>query len=462
MSKNVTRAALFLALFFEALIYGWTPGAGQLLFWALCLGTTALLNRAAERPALPQAWMFFPSGMFALSTTLYDAQVVQVWGTVLGLLTLLWAVAWNLIKEAELGALARLFPPESFAPRRFGPQTLQLWKASLALTPDNLSCWGSRLRGLVLAVPLMVVFGALLASADQVFEQALHNVQNHFSLVSPWLPLRLGLWLMFLAGVLSFWLGAPKTTAPQAKKTFGSTEISIALASLNLLLLVFLAIQVRFLFGGASAVEALGLSYAHYARQGFFELALCITLILPLVMLAYQTSEVERERKARFIGGLLVLQAVGLALSAFRRMQLYIEAYGLSIDRVYAAAGILVAISVLAWAAYACMVVKPVCWIVSRQTVSVFFLLGLLALVNVEARVAQVNLDRAIQQGKDLDITYLQSLSSDVLPSLEGALGQLPRDLDQQVYDAAKAIRAKTDKTVGPSWNLSRTRAGFP
>lgn len=462
MTKQVTRASLLLALCFEALIFGWTPGLGQLLFWGLALGTTVLLNRAAERPALPKGWMFVPPGMFALSVTLYDAQVVQFWGTILGLLSLLWAIAWNLLQEAEFAALARLFPSHSFDPERFGGQTIKLWTSSLDLSLDRQQIWKARLRGALLSVPLIMIFATLLASADLVFEQTLQGFQDHLALLSPWLPLRLALGMIFLAGVLSFWLSAPQATAPQVKKSFGTIELSVALGSLNLLLSGFLAIQLRYLFGGKAALEALGLNYADYARQGFFELAACIALILPLVMMGIRTAEAENERTPRILGGLLVLQAAGLALSAFRRMLVYMEAYGLSIDRVYAAAGILVAITVLAWALYACCKTEPVSWVLARQTVTVFFLLGFLALVDVEARVAQVNLTRAIYMDKDLDIHYLSLLSCDVLPTLEQNLGLLPKEQDLQLYQAIKSIRTRTDKTVGPSWNLSRVRAGFP
>ena len=46
----------------------------------------------------------------------------------------------------------------------------------------------------------------------------------------------------------------------------------MALASLDLLFALFVAVQIRYLFGGDAGLRLTGLSYAEYARRGFFEL----------------------------------------------------------------------------------------------------------------------------------------------------------------------------------------------
>lgn len=456
MLRAIAQMAVLLGLVFEAAVYGWTPGIGHVAFWLCALGATIVCNRAAERPPLPAPWMFVPSLFFAASVFLYDASVVRVWSTFLGLLTLLWAVGWNLTREREAGALARLFPASTFNPARIIGCGSETWKPVMA-SPGKPSA--ALVRGVLLAIPMLLVFGGLLCSADMIFERALDSIGENAAHISFGLPLRLLLWLGIFAGWLKLWLTGDRAEAPRSHSPLGSVELLVAVGSVNLLFLAFLVIQIRYLFGGAALVEALGLNYAEYARKGFFELSACIALILPLVMLAYSTAQTHADINLRWAGGALVLQAGGLAFSAFRRMMLYIDTFGLSVERFYAAAGILVALSVLAWAAFACFNPREVSWVLARQTVTVAFALGFLSLVNVEDGICRYNLSRAAN-GRALDIAYFRTLSCDAVPALSD---DLPTTLTaEQRWECRGIVRqlvSEAGSTSGPSANLSRLEA---
>ena len=458
MLRTTAQVAILLAVAFEATVYGWTPGIGHLLFWMCALGATVACNRAAERPALPSPWMFGPALLFALSVFLYDAVVVRVWSSALGMLSLLWAVAWNLLHSRREGALGRLFPLSTFHPLSLARAGSETWKPLVGRSSECGKPALSVLRGLLLAVPLLFVFGVLLCSADQVFARALDSLGREMGQLSFQVPLRIALWLSLFSAWIKLWLSAPPAEAPRSRTLFGATELMVALGSVNLLLLAFLAVQARYLFGGAALVEALGLHYAEYARKGFFELSACIALILPLVMLAYRAAQHHGEASLRWLGGALVLQAGGLAVSAFRRMLLYIDTYGLSVERFYAAAGILVALTVLAWAAYACLRPQDVSWVMARQTVTVLFLLGALSLVNVEGRVCRFNLERA-RQGKGLDLEYFRTLSVDAVPPLVQALPTLTVPQRASCLKVLEQLGQEVGSDLGVSANLSRGEA---
>lgn len=455
MTRALSCAALALALVFEATVYGWTPGIGYTVFWLSALAATVVVNRMAERPSLPYPWMFVPSLFFAASLYLYDAGVVAFWSSLLSLTALLWGMAWNLTPAGEDGALARLFPPSTLHPGRLLQAGGQTWKPLLA-SPGRPSA--PVVRGVLLALPLLLIFGGLLASADQVFAHALASLEDGLGQVSLGLPARLALCSLIFAGWLKLWLASAPATAPQHRSPIGATEMQIAIGAVNLLLLGFLAIQLRYLFGGAALVEALGLNYADYARRGFFELSACIALILPLVMVAFQTAETGRESALRWAGGALVLQAAGLSISAFRRMLLYIESFGLSVERFYAAAGIVVALAVLTWAAYACLRPRELSWLLTRQTVTVVFMLGSLALLDVEGGICRYNLQRALD-GRDLDTEYFRTLSCDAVPALLERLPALDEPARQEYLGIARGLLFNGGDNSGPSANLSRSRA---
>lgn len=456
MLRTIAQMAILLGVAFEATVWGWSPGIGHVAFWLCALVATVVCNRAAERPPLPAPWMFVPPLFFAASVFLYDASVVRLWSSLLGMLTLLWAVGWNLTREREPGALARLYPNATFNLARLLTSGGETWKPVLS-TPNKPSA--AVLRGILLAVPLLLIFGGLLCSADMVFERALDSLGSSAGRISFGLPIRMFVWLVVFAGWLKLWLSAGRAEAPSSRSPLGSVELLVAVGSVNVLFLLFLIIQVRYLFGGAALVEALGLNYAEYARKGFFELSACIALILPLVMLAYSSAQTHADSNLRWAGGALVLQAGGLAVSAFRRMMLYIDTFGLSVERFYAAAGILVALSVLAWAAFACLSPRDVSWVMARQTVTVAFALGFLALLNVEDGICRYNLSRAAH-GQELDVEYFRTLSCDAVPAL---VKGLPDSLNEAQRQHCRRIVLQLVESAGPSYgpstNLARDEA---
>lgn len=453
MTKAIATSALLLALLFEFVIFGEHPGLGYLVFWGASLGATVILLKSAERLRPDRLWMFLPSLLMSYSILRYDAFVVRVWGTTLCLAFLAWAVAWNLIAEWRPNVLSRFFPVGTLNPTKLGSNAREGLRVECNLEGEKLV---QVLRGAILATILLAIFGTLLASADAVFGAKVQAFYDNLAFLSPYPGLRIALWLFIAAGVLRLWVLAPPAEASLARSFFQPTELYIALGSLNALLATFLLMHGRYLFGDRSLVEALGFSYATYARRGFFELSICIALLLPLVLVAYRAAEVNKESRLRYLGGGLILGAVGLAVSAVKRMFLYIDVYGLSVERFYAAAGIFVALGVLAWAAFCCFQERPIAWLLQRQKLTVISLLALLSLVNVDAIVAESHL-RLVERGQmDLDSNYLAiHLSSDAIAVLQTYQRKLPQEatLLQETIDWIEDHRGPTE---GMSFNFSR------
>src|SRR5205085_3576642 len=114
----------------------------------------------------------------------------------------------------------------------------------------------------------------------------------------------------------------------------GIVEVGIVLALLDLLFLAFVAVQFRYLFGGRALVESrTHLTYAAYARHGFFELVVVAALVLPLLLLADWALRRERRRDHAVFTALaatLVLLLFAVVASALERLRLYEQAYGLT------------------------------------------------------------------------------------------------------------------------------------
>lgn len=306
----------------------------------------------------------------------------------------------------------------------------------------------------VLAV---AVFGGLFAAADAAFA-------HHLGSVTPDLRIdeffaRAACFVLVLAFVLTaaHLLRFPPrldALAPAPRKPLRPWEWAVPLAVLDVLFLAFVAVQATVLFGGDTHVlETEGLTYAEYARQGFWQLLGVSTLtmvVLAVVLRVAARVTASDRRLLRILVGILCATSVVVVVSAIHRMWLYQEAYGFSVQR-------LMVITIELWlgAVFLLVAIAGVRltgrWLPRAVLVAgVLALLGLAAL-NPERLIADRNIDRYEQTGI-LDAWYLSTLSSDIDP----ALHRLPAHVRECV----------TDDGVGPDgwylFNLSRSRADRP
>lgn len=162
-------------------------------------------------------------------------------------------------------------------------------------------------------------------------------IQRHFT-AAIW-KLIWGLVLTpFLFGLLySLRHPAPlKNGCGEKRPAVDALGFALVLAALDGLYLLFLAVQSAGLFGGAEYLAQRGISYAEWARSGFFQMVGVTTVNLSVTMaaLSFSRREVRSWRAVRLLSALLALESLMLLASAAWRMTLYVSAYGLSFKRV--------------------------------------------------------------------------------------------------------------------------------
>src|SRR5204862_978316 len=146
-------------------------------------------------------------------------------------------------------------------------------------------------------------------------------------------------WGFLVAGYLRWcMLGRPvQGLTLDAKPITSVVPLATALGLLNTLFLLFVVVQLRYFFGGAALVEETsGLTYAEYARRGFFELMTASGRMLPILLGAealLHRAAAPQVRVFRQLAGLLLGLLAVIMASALQRMRLYVSAYGLSTDR---------------------------------------------------------------------------------------------------------------------------------
>ena len=294
-------------------------------------------------------------------------------------------------------------------------------------------------RGLLLAVPIVAGLGLLLGSADAVFA-------SFFEIPTPSLDVEGLLGHLLLLGVgaaaVGALLGADRQVLPRARSTarpLGAIEASVVLIGLALLYTLFAAAQLVAAIGGDDRVQrTTGLTYATYARSGFFQLlwAAGITLVVLLGIRALTREASPRQDLAvRACSALCCALTLVLVAAALHRLAVYRDAYGLTMLRL--------ACTTFAWflgATFLLLAVRLLQarggrdWLPAAMAVTALAALLWWNGSNPEAHVARTNVDRAVATGK-LDAGYADGMSDDAVPALVAGLDRLPPAPREELFD---------------------------
>jgi hypothetical protein len=306
---------------------------------------------------------------------------------------------------------------------------------------------------------LVVLFGALFVTADPAYAELLDRAVP--SLDVPGLAGRLPvLCAVATATLVAAYLAhhPPRVDAlaPAAGRPLRRWEWGVPLVVLDLLFLSFVLVQLTVLFGDEEHVLATsGLTYAEYARQGFWQLL--VVTVLTLVVIAVATRTAPRTAASdrvvvRVLLALLCLLTLVVVASALHRMSLYEQQFGFTRLRLFVSAVELTlgAIFVLLLAAGVRLRGR---WLPRAVVALAAVAVLALAAVNPDAYIAEQNVARYERSGR-IDVAYLATLSPDAVPALD----RLPADLRScALQRVASELAERTEHWY--DLNLSRERA---
>jgi Domain of unknown function (DUF4173) len=338
---------------------------------------------------------------------------------------------------------------------------------------------GAIVRGLLIATPLVVVFGALFMSADAVFAELVLNlvrfdferIASHVLLFTVCAWLGTGYVRGFLRGteldlppLRVLWRDGALGALVARRPALSTTEVATALAVLDLLFLSFVLVQFRYLFGGDALVQVTpDLTYAEYARRGFFELVCAVFLVVPVLLAADWLLDRRLPRADlvfRVLAGLQIALVLAITASAFQRLRLYHATFGLTDARFYATQLLIWIAAMLLW--FAATVLRGRRdWFAFGALASGLGTVALLFVVNPDAIIARTNVARMSSADATVrfDVVYATSLSADAVPVLVDALATLPPDVQCPL---ARHMLRRWPPDREPSirsWNWSATQA---
>jgi hypothetical protein len=292
-------------------------------------------------------------------------------------------------------------------------------------------------RGLLITVPIVIVLIVLLRNADPTLAWLVDRIAD---LLPQW---SISARVVFFIFLLAVTLGASSLGARQRESrlpaipkfstpgVLGFTEERMVLVAVAIVLWLFVLLQVSYLFHEPPGVVGSGMTFAEYARRGFAQLSVAVTLVggLILVLEATKAPDLDPDRRRLLVGleAALIIALELMLLSAFRRVVLYEQAYGYTTMRVFAQGYMLVvALSLVAlWLEVA----KGAITVDFGRRVSVIALgtFTVLAFWNYSAWIANQNFDRATRTGK-FDSAYAIELARDVdaIPTMVARRNELP------------------------------------
>ncbi|PWR12383.1 DUF4173 domain-containing protein [Micromonospora sicca] len=321
---------------------------------------------------------------------------------------------------------------------------------------------GRSLASIGITVALLLLFGLLFSSADAVFADLVAEALPDVSTpgVFGWVFRLLLVGAVLLGG--AYLLAAPPDLELRVgpARAVRQLEWVLPLALLDALFAAFVLVQLAVLFGGSGHVlRTAGLTYAEYARGGFWQLlavsALTLLVIAGAMRWAPRRTRADRVLIRVLVGGLTALSLVVVA-SALYRMRVYTDAYGATRLRLVVATAELWLGLLFVLVGVATVRLRSG-WLPRLALgAAVVALLGL-AVVNPDRLIANWNVDRW-QRIDRLDVDYLSGLSADAVPALDRlpepmrscALREIAAQLPEDGWRAANVGRAQARAVLGP------------
>ena len=480
--------ALFIGWCFDQLFWGVSAGISFFLFSVIVVvAGLGLAKGEGLLPARRSLWLLLPLLFFSAMTAIRQEPFSLALNVMLTLCIMMLAALtmrsglwpfyslsdyvagyFSLIVSALIRPLKFIFERIQLAAK---PKPVDAGSESQPTRRPN-PLW-SVLRGVLLAIPVLLVMGALLASADPIFSSKLAGVLNWIKPNNLAELIFRAFYISFIAFILlGVYLHALDTNheskligidKPWMPALMNWTEAAIILGSVDLLFAFFVSIQFQYFFGGQANIKVEGFTYAEYARRGFTELVIVAVLSLLLFLgLNTLTRRQTAGQRRGFSGlgiGLVALVAI-ILVSAYQRLVLYEQAYGFSRLRAYTHVfmiwlGILLVITIVLE-----VVQHMRTFALALAMIAICF--GLTTnLLNIDGFTVRQNVAHAVQCSKivgsgsssnqsclnradhPLDTAYLVSLSDDAVPALVDSynMNSLPANIHNDL-GATLACRA--------------------
>ncbi len=478
MDRTISKAlyviliSIGLALVFNFLFFGKLVGISVFIFVVVLLGAVHLFGLSQKLPIKKTWWLVLLALFFALMPAIRASEFLSFLNIVatFGLLVLLahqlvGTPAW-VMRLYDYLVLAVVVPLRML----LAALSTVAMIGQIHSTVKHRDVWLRVIKGVIMALPILVIFGVLFSQADLAFSQFLKgivdiNISERTVQYTALLVLAFVASLSFLSYIFFHRPAQPemRDEQPQVPMRSGKgIEVLVFLGLISTLFLVFIGFQVTYLFGGQANIVNAGFTYAEYARRGFFELLAVSILSLLVLLAAEKYAGVESKKDWRFLAPALILiaEVIVIMISAFKRLSLYIDAYGMTLLRFYVAAFILLLLVLFILIAVKFIKLKKEQFFTFATLLSGAAFLIAVNIINPDAFVIRANVKQYEQTGK-VDVQYLEDLSADAASGKAELYNKL-EGADKEILRAQLEKQKSFIQQNNNQWqsaNMSRQRA---
>ena len=316
----------------------------------------------------------------------------------------------------------------------------------------------SGILGILIFLPVLILVITLLANADAAFEGMMDRIQFSMSenMMMHIRQLVLGIPVAFYLFGLIYGNRYQRNTGfvtlesvnknVEAFRFAPHITVYSALTALNLVYVIFFLAQTTYFFSAFGDSLPQTMTYAEYARRGFFELCAVSGINLAVIAMAHLIMKREKIKILQWETAVLCIFTIALIATAMSKMGMYINYYGLTRLRVYTSWFMVVLILL-----FVIILLRQFMSFQGTRIAVIGFICLFLTLCygNVDGMIAKYNIDR-YQAGT------LESLDLDALSELSDASVPYLYELYQETADAVMKDDIREIIIERPEWQTSR------
>ncbi len=306
---------------------------------------------------------------------------------------------------------------------------------------DNKKWIGKMLVGLLCAVPVLVIVVPLLISSDDAFRGMTEDLFRD----TPATLFKSALGVAFSVFVITYGFSQKTDRISKLRKGkdggIESVYIISFLSAIAVCYLLYLFSQLAYFFSAFRGFLPDGeITYAQYARKGFFEMCAIAVINLVLVTLALVLAKKRNGKACCAIKGLATFIAVFTLIiiaTAISKMVLYIDAYGMTVLRVTTSA-FMVFLTVV-FISIILRIYSTKVNVIKVSLIAAGCVVLVLGTVNVNAVCARYNYESYLKTREGIDLKAMYELGDEGIPYIaELAAGEY-----ENVTEVAKEYLAK-------------------
>ncbi len=326
------------------------------------------------------------------------------------------------------------------------------------------------IKSLLITLPIIVIILLLLSSADMIFEQFFSSFFNLFNGVELDGIINRIIYRLIIIAVMFLYLSLStyfiinnysriKYETSDIKTSKDNYTIKMLLTILNIIYIIFDIIQIKSLI---LHQVSMNISYAEYARQGFFQLMFVSVINITIILISklYEDKEkINNNRYTNVMSFIMIVLTFIIIVSSFLRMNMYESEYGYTLLRL------LVYFALISES----IALIPTCIYIfnSKFKVAKYYIIiaiigyTILNYSNVDYIIAYRNINRYYENDK-IDIDYLENYNTDNISLLIELYNKVDDPiLHDSLVNYFKNLKSESYTKVNgfQEYNISKSKA---